>query len=113
MAVLMSMREQLSLLRVPRVHKNRQANGFVGQKQARNRIIQRKQPDPYALAFHDFRQLRQRARSELEPASFLVRNGRPLLNRLPLGSRLRHVRSEEHTSELQSHSDLVCRLLLE
>src|SRR5438034_4240468 len=23
-----------------------------------------------------------------------------------------HVRSEEHTSELQSHSDLVCRLLL-
>src|SRR5438034_2202904 len=27
--------------------------------------------------------------------------------------RLLHVRSEEHTSELQSHSDLVCRLLLE
>src|SRR5438034_4263584 len=27
---------------------------------------------------------------------------------LPLGGR-----SEEHTSELQSHSDLVCRLLLE
>src|SRR5438034_4349157 len=24
-----------------------------------------------------------------------------------------HPRSEEHTSELQSHSDLVCRLLLE
>src|SRR5438132_2366628 len=24
-----------------------------------------------------------------------------------------HDRSEEHTSELQSHSDLVCRLLLE
>src|SRR5438132_6047731 len=37
----------------------------------------------------------------------------------PLRSRLRNVteprplRSEEHTSELQSHSDLVCRLLLE
>src|SRR5260221_5934641 len=31
------------------------------------------------------------------------------------GSRLAPfgVRSEEHTSELQSHSDLVCRLLLE
>src|SRR5438034_4330686 len=29
--------------------------------------------------------------------------------RAPLG----HARSEEHTSELQSHSDLVCRLLLE
>src|SRR5260221_4642327 len=26
---------------------------------------------------------------------------------------LTQVRSEEHTSELQSHSDLVCRLLLE
>src|SRR5438034_8167006 len=25
----------------------------------------------------------------------------------------KHARSEEHTSELQSHSDLVCRLLLE
>ena len=25
----------------------------------------------------------------------------------------RNLRSEEHTSELQSHSDLVCRLLLE
>src|SRR5437588_12649934 len=29
------------------------------------------------------------------------------------GSRTRARRSEEHTSELQSHSDLVCRLLLE
>src|SRR5947207_11627195 len=28
-------------------------------------------------------------------------------------SRRRMTRSEEHTSELQSHSDLVCRLLLE
>src|SRR5215218_11132159 len=32
----------------------------------------------------------------------------------PLLRRLDHsTRSEEHTSELQSHSDLVCRLLLE
>src|SRR5262252_10140159 len=29
------------------------------------------------------------------------------------GGGARSVRSEEHTSELQSHSDLVCRLLLE
>src|SRR5438132_3574661 len=28
-------------------------------------------------------------------------------------ARQQNVRSEEHTSELQSHSDLVCRLLLE
>src|SRR5438034_5697375 len=32
-------------------------------------------------------------------------------NRFPDHPRL--IRSEEHTSELQSHSDLVCRLLLE
>src|SRR5438034_10994177 len=31
-------------------------------------------------------------------------------NEDPIG---RRIRSEEHTSELQSHSDLVCRLLLE
>src|SRR5438132_8232097 len=30
-----------------------------------------------------------------------------------LAWRLSEERSEEHTSELQSHSDLVCRLLLE
>src|SRR2546427_6070199 len=29
------------------------------------------------------------------------------------GFRIRYVRSEEHTSELQSQSNLVCRLLLE
>src|SRR2546428_4908046 len=33
-------------------------------------------------------------------------------DRLPAGEIARH-RSEEHTSELQSRSDLVCRLLLE
>src|SRR5438034_1885989 len=30
-----------------------------------------------------------------------------------VGNQASSVRSEEHTSELQSHSDLVCRLLLE
>src|SRR5260221_5435226 len=30
-----------------------------------------------------------------------------------MGRNQRILRSEEHTSELQSHSDLVCRLLLE
>src|SRR5438034_1675347 len=32
---------------------------------------------------------------------------------LHVDGRLEALRSEEHTSELQSHSDLVCRLLLE
>src|SRR5260221_8690090 len=35
-----------------------------------------------------------------------------MVARVPVGHR-DHGRSEEHTSELQSHSDLVCRLLLE
>src|SRR5438132_10914298 len=38
----------------------------------------------------------------------LAADARPLR-----GSLVRDARSEEHTSELQSHSELVCRLLLE
>src|SRR5436190_7249786 len=38
-------------------------------------------------------------------------DGQALVGRDPRG--LGRRRSEEHTSELQSHSDLVCRLLLE
>src|SRR5690242_10054632 len=34
-------------------------------------------------------------------------------NRAPLPRGMTHARSEEHTSELQSHVNLVCRLLLE
>src|SRR5206468_8145277 len=34
---------------------------------------------------------------------------RPVLRRMLLGADAAHVRSEEHTSELQSRSDLVCR----
>src|SRR2546422_4284194 len=37
-----------------------------------------------------------------------ARHGQPAL-----GARIRRVRSEEHTSELQSRLQLVCRLLLE
>src|SRR5438132_9587682 len=37
--------------------------------------------------------------------------GRPASGERPV--QRRRARSEEHTSELQSHSDLVCRLLLE
>src|SRR6266540_4540354 len=47
-------------------------------------------------------------------ASISSRPRRPsgVLGRWMCASRCR-VRSEEHTSELQSHHDLVCRLLLE
>src|SRR5436190_12004619 len=52
----------------------------------------------------------------------LANHGRERLRATPRASRCRRklafdaraaARSEEHTSELQSHSDLVCRLLLE
>src|SRR5260221_7036322 len=43
-----------------------------------------------------------------------VRNGRRIhIGESHAGMLGEDVRSEEHTSELQSHSDLVCRLLLE
>src|SRR5437588_3525493 len=69
--------------------------------------------------------IRPPPRSTLFPYTTLFRS-----RHAPLAGRRRHdpdgvvreddlqrasleVRSEEHTSELQSHSDLVCRLLLE
>src|SRR5438034_3603052 len=41
--------------------------------------------------------------------------GKPKYHKHAKATKVREVlgRSEEHTSELQSHSDLVCRLLLE
>src|SRR5260370_13599891 len=71
-----------------------------------------------------FRSILPPARSEscarpaapaISPAAKPVRGARsgrgPVEQVLPLGKWL--ARSEEHTSELQSHLNLVCRLLLE
>src|SRR5260221_9589381 len=54
-------------------------------------------------------------RSLRAPAEFLQGSGIPLWLALTSKKKVRasQSRSEEHTSELQSHSDLVCRLLLE
>src|SRR5256886_4152292 len=41
------------------------------------------------------------------------RGDRPALATFLIGPREARIRSEEHTSELQSQSNLVCRLLLE
>src|SRR5438132_9833933 len=76
-----------------------------------------------------FLMLRRPPRSTLFPYTTLFRSGRRCIledcdspwavpveecSRFPsLPSLRKSIRSEEHTSELQSHSDLVCRLLLE
>src|SRR6266536_4087125 len=69
---------------------------------------------PLLLFF--FLMIRRPPRSTLFPYTTLFRsNGAHVAHPRPGGARLhlRAVRSEEHTSELQSRVDLVCRLLLE
>src|SRR5947207_9680724 len=76
--------------------------------------------------FFFFLMIRRPPRSTLFPYTTLFRSrperlalrrrlARGLLELRQAGPRLHRAstRSEEHTSELQSHSDLVCRLLLE
>src|SRR5260370_20187042 len=63
--------------------------------------------------------IRRPPRSTLFPYTTLFRSFFCLCGSLGLASRrpnnwcMRSCRSEEHTSELQSHLNLVCRLLLE
>src|SRR5205085_9012238 len=61
--------------------------------------------------------IRPPPRSTLFPYTTLFRSRRPSRDHagrpVPAASRDRSPRSEEHTSELQSQSNLVCRLLLE
>src|SRR2546430_9547793 len=59
----------------------------------------------YTLSLHDALPI-SRAPSRRRPAPAAARGRAP-------DSRRRPARSEEHTSELQSQSNLVCRLLLE
>src|SRR5436190_18705887 len=76
----------------------------------------------FHLFFFFFLMIRRPPRSTLFPYTTLFRSS-PRPAAAPPGQRpydgparpdpARRRRSEEHTSELQSHSDLVCRLLLE
>src|SRR5437773_8721923 len=50
---------------------------------------------------------------DLDELKVTAQRGAELVQRLLGFSRHHVLRSEEHTSELQSHHDLVCRLLLE
>src|SRR5437588_12534966 len=71
-----------------------------------------------ALLFF-FLMIRRPPRSTLFPYTTLFRSARRARSppdtpaRTHVRRSRRSIRSEEHTSELQSHSDLVCRLLLE
>src|SRR5204862_8094310 len=67
---------------------------------------------PYTTLFRSCFHL-ERSRSTPRDASKRGRPMDPLLPRLEDEEQGVHGRSEEHTSELQSRRDLVCRLLLE
>src|SRR5438270_2219544 len=70
----------------------------------------------YTLSLHDALPICRRAgRSPRRGCRGSTRRSRRRAGRGPGGSRpaRRRDRSEEHTSELQSQSNLVCRLLLE
>src|SRR5699024_12151216 len=56
---------------------------------------------------------RRRGRTGRSPAARPPRRGRARSEAVHRRTRCEHRRSEEHTSELQSRFDLVCRLLLE
>src|SRR2546427_8545228 len=72
----------------------------------------------YTLSLHDAlpisRGQRRPAAADRGPGAVRVRLGRSSLGANPVRQDFRdRDRSEEHTSELQSQSNLVCRLLLE
>src|SRR5688572_32589779 len=76
-------------------------------------------PSRQVVQLFFFLMIRRPPRSTLFPYTTLFRSARPDARpRAPLRRRPRRLdrpagRSEEHTSELQSQSNLVCRLLLE
>src|SRR5699024_12258168 len=71
----------------------------------------RAHPDPHSFPTRRSSDLRAAAASTCWPASTPPCGGSASTMSRP--SRRREARSEEHTSELQSRFDLVCRLLLE
>src|SRR2546430_15330138 len=72
----------------------------------------------YLFFFFFFLMIRRPPRSTLFPYTTLFRSREGFRKKVGSAAdrepeRLRSPRSEEHTSELQSQSNLVCRLLLE
>src|SRR5690349_23640603 len=62
---------------------------------------------------HRDRHQRERGQRTDHPQRAAQRSGKPAGNLAGHATPITHHRSEEHTSELQSRRDLVCRLLLE
>src|SRR5437588_9018441 len=69
----------------------------------------------YTLSLHDALPISRRHPGALRqgPSVHVLRRAPAVRRRRSPRHRRHRRRSEEHTSELQSHSDLVCRLLLE
>src|SRR5690606_42069974 len=76
-------------------------------------------PDTYTLSLHDALPISTTTSDSVSPAAASTRRmprragRRPLTASGPCSTAPCHPRSEEHTSELQSRENLVCRLLLE
>src|SRR5438034_3198406 len=69
---------------------------------------------PYTTLFRSDRILREVSTVVgARRATLLVHDAEQQMLRIVAARGMDPERSEEHTSELQSHSDLVCRLLLE
>src|SRR5207247_9389748 len=71
-------------------------------------------PDIYTLSLHDALPISRRERGK--HAEIVNEAMRALMSTMTMKDAIAHfivIRSEEHTSELQSRVDLVCRLLLE
>src|SRR2546427_8214553 len=67
----------------------------------------------YTLSLHDALPIWLMRGDQAAIAATLERYGQPLQARGYVRQSASSARSEEHTSELQSQSNLVCRLLLE
>src|SRR5436305_5950691 len=67
----------------------------------------------YTLSLHDALPISHVVRERAVEVAAELLVGEALRNRLEVVYELESIRSEEHTSELQSRPHLVCRLLLE
>src|SRR5690606_40957380 len=79
----------------------------LSSKPGKNKTIQQE----FVVSFTNF------AKQEVQ-YTLVVNDAKPEMKRYEVGRKLRlcideSIRSEEHTSELQSRENLVCRLLLE